>query len=250
LIFAYLGDGAAPNFPRYPDFERYKELWVENYVRPCNLFNNLENDPVHIPFAHRESEIFRNRPIEIPLKVQAEESEWGVTLRTTFPGGRVHTSQHGWPNVRSFKGPERDHLAWRVPIDDETHASFQVDFMHIREGEEGEVYRRRHAARDHKIGRSYDELAEAVLKGDLRIQDIQGDDAANFIWIQDYVTQVGQGKFADRGAERLIRADAGVLLYRKIWEREVMAHVEGKPVKQWQRTPDLAQSYSHQRAAS
>jgi 5,5'-dehydrodivanillate O-demethylase len=250
LIFGYLGEGDTPLFPRYPDFEKKEGvIWVETYVRPCNFFNNLENDPVHIPFAHRESEIFRNRPIEIPLSVEAEESEWGNTLRTTFPGGRVHVSQHGWPNIRSFKGPERDHLAWRVPIDDESHASFQVDHMHITKGEEGDIYRRRHAARTGNLGQSYKETAEAVLRGDIRVQDIQGDDAANFIWIQDYVTQVGQGRFADRRSERLIRADAGVLLYRKIWEREVRALAEGRPLKQWFRPEGLMAAYSHQRSA-
>jgi hypothetical protein len=242
LIFAYLGDRDPPPLPRYPDFDSGKVLWAEAYMRPCNFFNNLENDPVHIPFAHRESEIFRNRPFEIPLKVEAEESEWGITLHTLFPGSRVHISQHGWPNIISFKSPERIHLAWRVPIDDEHHWSFQIDVMHV----EGTLYERRHAARSGKLGRSYIELAEAVLRGDLRIQDIEGDDKANLIWIQDYVTQVGQGKFADRKSERLIRSDAGVVLQRKLWEREVAANAEGRPVKQWMRTEAIINSYRHQ----
>ena len=249
LVFAYLGEGEPPPFPRYPDFEEGL-LWAEAYMRPCNFFNNLENDPVHIPFAHRESEIFRHRPVEIPLKVEAEESEWGITLNTTFPQGRVHISQHGWPNIISFKAPDRNHLAWRVPIDDEHHWSFQIDIMHATKGEEGEIYRRRHAAREGKVGRSYDELAEAVLRGKLRIQDIQGDDAANMIWIQDYVTQVGQGRFADRKSERLIASDTGVLLQRKLWEREVKACVEGRPLKSWARTERIIHSYRHQEERS
>ena len=72
--------------------------------------------------------------------------------------------------------------------------------------------------------------------GDLRIQDVDGDDRANMIWIQDYVTQVGQGPLSERKSERLIRADVGLLLYRKIWEREVMALAEGRPTKQWVRS--------------
>jgi hypothetical protein len=81
---------------------------------------------------------------------------------------------------------------------------------------------------------------EAVLRGDVRIQDIEGDDKANLIWIQDYVTQVGQGKFADRKQERLTRADAGLILYRKLWEREIVAHLEGRPVKKWERSERVA----------
>ena len=97
-------------------------------------------------------------------------------------------------------------------------------------------YRQRHDARSGKIGRSYIELGEAILRGDLRIQDIDGDDKANMIWIQDYVTQVGQGPLSERKTERLIRADAGLLLYRKIWEREVTAYSEGRPLKKWHRS--------------
>ena len=57
LIFVYFGEGEAPSLPRYPDFEK-EGLWVETYVRPCNFLNNIENDPVHIPFTHKESEFF------------------------------------------------------------------------------------------------------------------------------------------------------------------------------------------------
>src|SRR4029453_10930796 len=78
LIFVYLGEGDAPPLPRYPDFEQ-EDLWVETYVRPCNFLNNIENDPVHIPFTHKESEFFLRRPREIPAVVQ-EETEWGLML--------------------------------------------------------------------------------------------------------------------------------------------------------------------------
>ena len=64
LIFVYFGEGEAPSLPRYPDFEK-EGLWVETYVRPCNFLNNIENDPVHIPFTHKESEFFLRRPREI-----------------------------------------------------------------------------------------------------------------------------------------------------------------------------------------
>ena len=104
--------------------------------------------------------------------------------------------------------------------------------MHVTSGELGELYKQRHAARTGKIGNSYKELGEAILRGELRIQDIEGDDKANLIWIQDYVTQVGIGTFADRVNERLIRSDSGVLMYRKIWEREVSALTQNKPLKQ------------------
>ncbi|TMA62333.1 MAG: Rieske 2Fe-2S domain-containing protein [Deltaproteobacteria bacterium] len=178
LIFAYLGEGEAPDFPRYLDFEEGGELWVETYTRACSFVNNMENDPVHIPFAHRESELFHNRPIEIPSSVQAEESDWGIIIRSTFANGWVHINQRGWPNMTCFKSPRqqhRSHLTWRVPIDDDHHWSFQVDLMYpTADLERANRYRQRHAARTGKLGRSYIELGEAVLRGELRIQDIDG----------------------------------------------------------------------------
>ncbi len=198
-----------------PISNRAASSGVEAYTRACNFVINMENDPVHIPFAHRESELFANKPVEIPIKVDAEETDWGIDIRSTFANGWVHTNQRGWPNMTCFKSPLQ-HLTWRVPIDDDNHWSFQVDIMY--------------------------ELGEAILRGELRIQDIDGDDIANIIWIQDYVTQVGQGPLSERKSERLIRADVGLLLYRKFWEREVMAHAEGRPLKKWYRSEAIIDS--------
>src|SRR6266545_6043757 len=50
LIFVYFGADEPPPLPRYPDFEK-DTLWAETYTRPCNYVNNLENDPIHIPFT-------------------------------------------------------------------------------------------------------------------------------------------------------------------------------------------------------
>ena len=114
-----------------------------------------------------------NRPPEIP-DITVEESDWGVLLTSRFPSGRLYITQHGLPNILCFRERDRDHLAWRVPVDDDNHASFQLDVTHILEGEEGEAYKNRHKARTGKLGRSPTEIGEAVLRGDIRIQDIEG----------------------------------------------------------------------------
>jgi len=246
LIFAYLGKGEPPPFPRYPEFEKEGTSWIAKYTRPCNFVNNLENDPVHIPFVHKESEIYRFRRWEVPVRVRAEETEWGIALYSIFADERESILLRGWPNIGAFKSADRDHIAWRVPIDDEHHESFQVDLMHKTVGEEGYTFERRQAARIGKLGRSYVELAEAVLRGEMRIQDLEGDDTANFIWLQDYVVQVGMGSFADRRSERLIRSDVGVLLHRKMWERELSAFAEGRSLKKWTYSGQIAASFRPQ----
>ena len=245
FIFVYFGEGEPPPLPRYPDFENH-ELWTETYVRPCNFLNNIENDPVHIPFTHRESEFFLRRPREIPAVMQ-EETEWGLMLTTKTSTGRVQYLHYGMPNVLLFKESDRDHIAWRVPIDDEHHASFQLDVQHIHEGIEGDAVKARHAARTGKLGRSPNELGAAVLRGEIRIQDLEGDDKANIVWVQDYAVQVGQGPIELRKHENLGRADMALILQRKIWVRELQSLADGKPLTPWTRTERLAElrSYSH-----
>ena len=111
---------------------------------------------------------------------------------------------------------------------------------HILEGEEGEAYKNRHKARTGKLGRSPREIGEAVLRGDIRIQDIEGPERSNIVWIQDYATQVGQGPLELRKKEWLGRSDRALILIRKIWERELQALEDGKPLKEWVRTEQLA----------
>ncbi len=50
------------------------------------------------------------------------------------------------------------------------------------------------------------------------------------------MVQVGQGARQDLPEEHLGRMDIGVFLLRKIWQRELKALAEGRPLKQW-RTP-------------
>ena len=45
--------------------------------------------------------------------------------------------------------------------------------------------------------------------------------------------------FADREHERLGRSDAGVILLRILWKRELTALAEGRPLKQWIRPPEM-----------
>ena len=57
--------------------------------------------------------------------------------------------------------------------------------------------------------------------------------------IQDIVAQVGQGRLVDRAEDRLGRSDVMVILLRKLWERELRALAEGRPLTAWHRPPNL-----------
>jgi 5,5'-dehydrodivanillate O-demethylase len=49
---------------------------------------------------------------------------------------------------------------------------------------------------------------------------------------------MGQGSIVERPSERLGQSDAGIMLLRKIFWREMEAIRNGAPIKQWRRLAD------------
>jgi 5,5'-dehydrodivanillate O-demethylase oxygenase subunit len=82
---------------------------------------------------------------------------------------------------------------------------------------------------------SVTQMCEAVISGKLRFQDLDSffRDKIALVHSQDYVAQVGQGALADRAQDHLGRSNTGVILFRKIWERELCALANGRPLKKW-----------------
>jgi len=123
LIFAYLGEGMAPPFPRYPQLEMEGVVDVSFYIRRCNYFNTLENgiDQAHVPFTHAKSNftkfgltgIFPRSPRRKP----------NTASRCTAPLQRVSRINHylmptfSTSKARPNESAEmwREAFAWRVP---------------------------------------------------------------------------------------------------------------------------------------
>jgi 5,5'-dehydrodivanillate O-demethylase len=238
LIFAYLGEGAPPRLPRYAELEADGVLDVWSYTRHCNYFNNLENglDPVHLGFTHRASSIARSGLVGVP-RVSAEEREWGLNVYAQRPGDRVRVTVGVMPNISYRKGSPRDAasgwqdvIAWRVPIDDHCHQSFNVNLVHVV-GEAADQYRQRLGSDRLAAGAQVQDLVDAVLRGERRMQDLG--DVPDLVNVQDSVVQIGQGAIPDPSYERLGRSDAGLILLRKLWARELRALAEGRPLQQW-----------------
>jgi 5,5'-dehydrodivanillate O-demethylase len=125
-----------------------------------------------------------------------------------------------------------DRLLIYVPVNDENCVTFAVDYLPLT-GETAEAYRRSRAAVDLDTT-NLQEMAEKILAGRMRIEDMdQSLSMYHTFWIEDYVTLVGQGRFADRTSEHLGRIDQAVILIRKLWRREMNALAEGLPLKQW-----------------
>jgi hypothetical protein len=62
-------------------------------------------------------------------------------------------------------------------------------------------------------------------------------DRVNMLFLQDDVAQMGVGPVAERGEERLGRGDAGLILQRKLWVRELQRLARGQPLKAWHNDP-------------
>ena len=246
LIFGYLGEGDTPPLPRYPDFEGTGVVDATAYTRECNYFNNVDNnvDPVHTLITHRDSDFSNSGLAGVPA-ISGEESAWGVTQYGTREDGEVRVTQHGMPTILHLKYHSGDPiigwldlLTWRVPIDDAAHWCFNVTQAAIA-GEAVAYYRARQAAARARLASLPDAnaVAAAVLRGEISVHDLPP--RPDLIAIQDHVAQCGQGVIADRATERLGRSDVLVILLRQIWEREMRALAEGRPLKQWTRPAAL-----------
>jgi len=252
LIFAFVGDGEPPPFPRYPDLDQSGIIVTDPIeLVPCNFWNRLDNDICHIPWVHRATALRKGRPDFIVARREVvEETAYGWTSKRFAQGEAggfrdISGSAHFFmPNVYQFgvrtraKGFEdRDlwdtKITWTVPVNDTEFAAFDVTHTPLKQDEAAAYEASRTQQQDDEFDERWD-IAEKILAGDMTIEDIPDDFSAYAAFaIEDYVTQVGQGPVAGRGPERLGQNDAKVILIRRLWQQEVMAMSEGKKLTDW-----------------
>jgi 5,5'-dehydrodivanillate O-demethylase len=251
LIFVYLGEGEPPPLPRYPEIDgdptAFREL--HTYTWPCNYFNSLENDPYHGLWVHRDAYEAAGRAAAGIPEVRVVETDYGYATYSTRRSGRTTVNHRLMPNIVYGRrtavdlepGAWRDSIMWRVPVDDGHFTSFGVHLTHgSAEATRRAAEVRRILEEEAKTLVAAEVLGEAVLRGDLRIEDIVDRHRGGRLFnIQDYCSQVAQGVIADREHEHLGREDETLILQRTIWRRELRALAEGRPLKPWQRSGPL-----------
>lgn len=243
LVFAYLGPGEPPEFPLYPEFERFDGLVeLDSYSRECNYFQNLENalDMSHVGFVHGDNRV-AHAGIGHGRRLDADESDWGITYTYTRQDGQTRTNQFGMPNVFNINAlpndPEigwQESLFWWTPIDDVRHVQFSIHRVPVT-GALAERIHARRVARRSEIDIAHQDVGERILAGRATLAGVDKR-RVDIVRLQDDIAQVGQGRIADRDADRLGRSDAGIIMIRKLWTRELAAHREGRPLKPWRRT--------------
>ncbi|HUI61613.1 MAG TPA: aromatic ring-hydroxylating dioxygenase subunit alpha [Steroidobacteraceae bacterium] len=222
LVFAYLGPLARkPVLPRYNVLEELAAgEWIEAddssigsggaAVVPCNWLQHFENvmDPLHVPILHGSFSgiqftslmgqlpkiSFEQTPRGI-MSTQIRQLEGGATFRrvteAVLPTVRVVAN----PRVGEYQPVES--LGWVLPIDD-THYRIYVAG---RVREKGGLTRIRSTFN----GKSWFDLSEAEH------QRFPG----------DFEAQVGQGPITLHSLEHLVSSDRGVVMLRRMFEREI-----------------------------
>jgi 5,5'-dehydrodivanillate O-demethylase len=248
LVYGYFGEGEPPEFPRYPELDDVTgaDYSVNKHEVPCSWFQRLENDvdEVHVHFVHSVS----TRAIglqELP-EITVTETDYGIRREGKRSGSGVNVARVGhimMPNINMVDLPPSPemrywtvHLAYRVPMTDELSMTFSIRLRKPEPGAE--------PAAGGKVGGAIKNrpdwdvepnvLVEKILAGKMRLQDVDKDYPALFI-VEDNVALAGQGRITERQKDRLGQSDKGIILLRKIWERELRALAEGRPLKAWSR---------------
>jgi 5,5'-dehydrodivanillate O-demethylase len=241
-------------FPPYPAFD--EEGLIEAMVEPfpCNYFQSWENDfdiyhanythwtgAIHGPNDASRGEMY----LKLALAEKWEETDYGlVRVMPTMSGvGRnaaiclmpatIRLHIPTFNEQARFPGPRfRPTYLIHTPVDDENHLVFITQVVPVT-GTEAEEYNKRYREllEGHKRQPLPMEIADQVFGGDKSLDDIK--DYHLLVGVEDLLTQVGQGAMVDRSDERLGRSDAGVVLLRRLWARELEALRKGRPSKQW-----------------
>jgi 5,5'-dehydrodivanillate O-demethylase len=169
--------------------------------------------------------------------VSAQETEYGSKETVTF-SNRVGYVHRVFPNGRMFVTPIPggggwiENLIFQVPVDDESHLGFGIQYHHAVDTDDPKEVRERvtrFAANPGQNGMN--DIAASVLRGEITLAEVE--DRRNIVNLQDLVSQWGQGVIRDEPADHLGRSDAGVVMLRRLWARELRALADGEPPKQW-----------------
>lgn len=240
-IFVYMGEGDAPPLAHYPELEDREGLLepVQPKIAESNYFRRVETiaDEVHLIYAHRYEKVYSQHDMPI---IEAEETDYGVVQYGRRPNGLAKVTHFLMPYTMYVTntalspdefGP-RERIMWKIPVDDDHYWNSGVMLVRAR-GDAAQRYRERQAEREAAGDRAdTPAMLQAILAGRMTLEEVE--DRSDISHLEDEVVLAGMGKVADwPQPEQLGRSDAGVIVIRKVWERELRALAEGRPLKEW-----------------
>ena len=244
MIFAYFGEGEPPEFPHLDIFDSDGFLENKASFRPWPFFTQLENsvDEVHFNFTHRRSDFTDAGYNDMIPDIDCKETEYGL-MRIATRGNLVRYSHIIMPNclyavVFAHDRGWSEHVAWRVPVDDDSHISYIVSLMYNNEVDEKEYWKGMAKKKNamESLEPSLDTV-NRILMGELHADDLPVD-RPDILFIQDAVAMIGQAG-RDRNDDNLATSDKQVAMLRRIYTRELRAIEKGKPIKAWRLPADI-----------
>jgi phenylpropionate dioxygenase-like ring-hydroxylating dioxygenase large terminal subunit len=230
LIFAYMGPlERKPTLPRYECLDVLDEgefIDVDDtsigsggpVISPCNWLQHYENvvDPFHVPILHgtfsgtqftptmnmMPQAIFEPTPLGVKVVSHRDLPDGRKFRRVTevcLPTLRVV------PNPRVGKFGRVETIGWTVPIDDTHYRIYTAG----RVTEKGVMLP---MGKDAAKLKRWDELTPEERRARPN----------------DYEAQVGQGPITLHSEEHLATSDRGIVMLRRLLEREVKAVAEGR----------------------
>ena len=226
LIWAYVGDGPAPELPRYEAYTRHGHRDMGHAVLPCNWLQIMENavDPYHVEALHGNyfEFIAEQAGMEMPgsfggnkhEKVAFDPFEHGIIKRRLLVGQDENSDDWkiGHPLVFPYKmwvgGNGVYQMQIRVPVDT-THTNVIFYTVHAPDGADlpDEV---------HTVDYPYEWIRD---DGTFIVDYIEG---------QDVMAWVTQGEVADRTKEKITKSDVGVIACRRMFRDAMEAVAAGK----------------------
>ena len=226
MVWAYIGDGPAPELPRYEAYTMHGHRDMGHAVLPCNWLQIMENavDPYHVEALHGNyfEFIAEQTGMEMPgsfggnkhEKVAFDTFEHGIIKRRLLVGQDENSDDWkiGHPLVFPYKmwvgGNGVYQMQIRVPVDT-THTNVIFYTVHAPDGAE---------------------LPEEVHTVDYEYEWIRDDGTfiVDYIEGQDVMAWVTQGEVADRTKEKITKSDVGVIACRRMFRDAMAAVAEGK----------------------
>ncbi len=226
MVWVYVGEGPAPELPRYDAYVMDGIRDIGWSTLPCNWLQIMENavDPYHVEALHGNyfEFIAKHKNIEMPSafsankheKVAFDAFEHGIIKRRLLVGQDEDSDDWkiGHPLVFPYKmwvgGNGVFQMQIRVPIDD-THTWMVFYTVHAPDGSEL-------PADPPTVDYEYEWLDE------------NGEHIVDYIEGQDIMAWVTQGEVADRTAEMITKSDVGVVACRRMFREAMEAVAEGR----------------------
>lgn len=216
MVWVYVGDGPAPELPRYEAYVMDGIRDIGHATLPCNWLQIMENsvDPYHVEALHGNYFEFIAKLQGTPMpesfsanqheKVAFDPFEHGIIKRRLLVGQDEESDDWkiGHPLVFPYcmwvGGNGVFQMQIRVPIDD-THTWALFYSVHAPEGAE---------------------LPDDPPVVDYAYEwlDADGKHIVDYIEGQDVMAWVTQGEIADRVNEKITKSDVGVVACRRMFK--------------------------------